>query len=502
MFGVLVGVRPDGTRAELRAFSGMLNGRPFAPGFVGPTRPGGPTAAAERATLAALTALGREIEAVDVGGAQRALARARARFDHRIDELVAERRRQKQVRAAERARLRSDDPVDRQRRAELVRISQREGARLRALRGERRGALQPLETIVARRRARRDRMRAERRRRSRALQAAMHASHGLVNFAGRYARLEQLFPATGIPTGTGECCAPKLLHEAALRGIRPSGLAEFWWGPPPAGGGREHTRFHPPCAEKCAPLLGHLLCGLDAPQPPLEVLYEDDDLLAIDKPAGLLSVPGRTSATADCVETRLALLRPEEGVLRAAHRLDQATSGVLIVARSEESYRRLAAAFAAGRAEKEYRARVAGPVRVDAGEIRLPLRADPAARPRQVVDHAGGRAALTRFRVLARSADATDLLLRPTTGRTHQLRVHCAHPEGLGTPIVGDALYGAAPGPRLVLHAWRLRLPHPRTGRPLELCAPLPDWAARSAAPAPPQYRGLRSEKKRRSAFP
>ncbi|MDG2304289.1 MAG: RluA family pseudouridine synthase [Candidatus Binatia bacterium] len=473
MFGVLVGESSDGSAAELHAFSGMLDGEPFAHGFVGPTRSARLTAQAEAATLTALTELSTRIEALDVTGAERALATARHRFDHEIAALVSARNAQKRLREHEREALRASGEDTADRLAEMEAISQREGGRLRAIRRERREALTPLEETASDLRERRALLRRERGDRSRTLQAAMHASHGLLNFAGRYARLEEFFHA-GIPTGAGECCAPKLLHEAALRGIRPTGVAEFWWGPPPASGGREHGRFYPPCAEKCGPILGHLLCGHEAPHAPLDILYEDDDLLAIDKPAGLLSVPGRTSASADCVETRLELLRPLE-FLRSAHRLDQATSGVLVIARSREAHRQLSAAFASGRVAKRYRARVGGRVAKDSGEIRLPLRGPMETRPRQVIDVDSGRPASTRFVVVARGENTTDLLLEPHTGRTHQLRVHCADPAGLGTPIIGDALYGtAAPGQRLLLHANALRLAHPRTGAPLEITSPLP----------------------------
>lgn len=473
MFGVLVGESPNGGATTLHAFSGMLDGEPFAPGFVGPTRSARLTAEAEATTLTALTELSTRIEMLDVARAEQALATARERFDREVTALVSVRNTERQRRERAREALRASGADTPDRLAEMEAISQREGGRIRALRRERREALAPLEEAARDLRERRALLRRERGDRSRTLQAAMHASHGLLNFAGRYARLEEFF-VTGIPTGTGECCAPKLLHEAALRGIRPTGVAEFWWGPAPPAGRREHSRFYPPCDEKCGPILGHLLCGHDAPHPALQILYEDDDLLAIDKPAGLLSVPGRTSASADCVETRLELLRPLEFV-RAAHRLDQATSGVLVIARSREAYRQLGAAFASGRVEKHYRARVAGTVAEDSGEIRLPLRGPIETRPQQVVDFESGRPASTRFVVVARGADTTDLHLEPHTGRTHQLRVHCADPAGLGSPILGDPLYGtASTGQRLLLHATALRLAHPRTGAPLEITAPLP----------------------------
>ncbi len=466
MFGVLLGTGPRGEPARLEAFSGMLEGEPYASGFVGPTRSRRLTAQAERETLTALRELGQQIESIDVASAENAFRETKRNFDEEISKLVAQRLEEKARRSIARAATASAAE-----RRNLEAISQREGGRIRALRGDRREALEPVARELAARRSKRAALRNERRSRSRALQAAMHESHGLLNFAGRFARLDEFFTG-GIPTGTGECCAPKLLQEAALRGIRPTSVAEFWWGPPPSGGGRDHTCFYPPCKEKCGPILGHLLCGLDAPRPPIAILYEDDDLLVVDKPAGLLSVPGRTGDQADCVETRLSLLRPGAFV-RAAHRLDQATSGVLLLARTREAYRRLGAAFADREIEKEYRTWVAGPVLPDEGEIRLPLGPDLAHRPRQTIDHGGGRDAITRFSVLSRTETTTELRLMPLTGRTHQLRVHCASPAGLAAPIVGDPLYGEAAG-RMLLHAHRVVVMHPRTGIRMTFCAPLP----------------------------
>lgn len=467
MFGVLVGAARSGERIVLRAFSGMSEGRPYAPGFVGPTRPFAATADEERETLHTLGRLSEEIASIDTSALEEEIAGIRARFDPQIEALVADRKAQKAVRAEARA---SGVPSSTALAFEAE--SQREGGRLRALRRERADALAPLEREHGSLTERGARLRRERREHSRTLQRAMHDTHGLVNFAGRYAKLEEFF-ASGVPTGTGECCAPKLLHEAALRGIRPTGVAEFWWGPPPGNGGREHERFYSACREKCEPILGHLLCGLEDPRAPIEVLHEDADMVVVDKPSGLLSVPGRGSNHADCVETRLSLLRPGE-FLRAAHRLDEATSGVLVLARSPEALKEIHAAFASGHVRKEYLARVDGRVAADSGEIRLPIGLNHADRPRRVVDWTRGRDALTRFEVVARAGSTTDLRLEPETGRTHQLRVHCASKEGLAAPIVGDPLYGTStPGVPLHLHAARVAIPRAH-GPLIEVSAPAP----------------------------
>lgn len=471
MMGVLAGEDATGRPVVLRAFSGTLDGDDD--GFVGGTRRDPMTAAAEQATLRELSRLSAEIAALDVDGAQRALADARQPYDTAIARMAVGREMRKRDRAARRAAVpASADDFDAARlRAELDRESQLEGIAMRVIRRERARTIEPLAAELARMVTRRSELRAERRRRSRELQAAMHAAQGFINFAGRHAHLSQLFRARRIPSGAGECCAPKLLQEAARRCVTPRGMVEFWWGPPPSDGSKRHRQLYGPCVAKCQPLLGHLLCGADAPRPAAVILYEDDWLVVADKPAGLLSLPGRGSLAQDCLQTRLAAMRPG-GFLRAGHRLDQATSGILVLARDERSHRALCARFAIGSVDKEYVAIVGGRLAVDEGEVRLRLRADPNDRPRQVVDETRGRESLTRYRVVGHRASGTVLALRPLTGRTHQLRVHCA--AGIGHAIVGDELYGGAPAERLMLHARRIELSHPATGERLAFESPPP----------------------------
>lgn len=466
MLGVLVGADAHGERVILRSFSGTLDGQPWIHGFVGPTRASHLTASFERDTLAALSALSARIAELDASAAAaRARSKAaRAPFDDRIRALETARCLAKAARRGQRDALarRASRPAVRTRLAELAATSQSERRRIRDLRRKRAALALPLEQLrddlLAQRRA----LRQERRRRSQELQALMHRSHGLINFAGTYASLGELFTGTGIPSGAAECCAPKLLQEAALRCIRPLGIAEFWWGPAAPDGSRCQGSFYPACEEKCAPILGHQLCGAASPRPCLPILFEDRDIIAVDKPAGLLSVPGRTTAAQDCVESRLKLLRPHAQYLRAVHRLDQASSGILVIARSAAAHRTLSMAFADGSVSKTYEAIVRGQPNRHSGVVELPLRADLSHRPRQVVDSDDGKPAVTEYEVIERSGRQAYLRLRPITGRTHQLRVHCAAPEGLDAPIVGDALYGrGSTRSRLLLHARRLELDHP-----------------------------------------
>jgi tRNA pseudouridine32 synthase/23S rRNA pseudouridine746 synthase len=415
-----------------------------------------------------LSFLSRRIAEIDVDGARLELEQALRPFDARIAEIEALRRVDRETRRRLRADLARSAPSDEReaRLADLDASSRKERQTLRLLRRER-------DAAVASHRARLDRvlaaqrtLRRERKQRSRALQAAMHDAHGLLNFAGGYVPLRELFGARGIPSGAGDCCAPKLLHAAALAGIRPRGMAEIWCGPPPPDGSKRPGQLCQACDEKCGPLLGYLLCGADDPRSGLSTIYEDADLLVVDKPTGLLSVPGRSSATRDCVQMRLCLLRPEDSYLRAVHRLDQGTSGLLVLARNPQACATLSRSFAEGRVRKTYEAIVGNVVDADCGLIDLPIRPDHELRPRQVVDYRFGKPARTHYEVRSRSERTTHLVLSPVTGRTHQLRLHCASPHGLGAPILGDPLYGdGSTALRLMLHSVRLELPHPRSGR-------------------------------------
>jgi tRNA pseudouridine32 synthase/23S rRNA pseudouridine746 synthase len=297
----------------------------------------------------------------------------------------------------------------------------------------------------------------------------------VTNARGQQRPIASLFE-TAPPGGVGECAAPKLLAEAYRRGLTPVALAEFWWGPTQATG-RVRGAYVPACKAKCGQLLPYMLEGLEVSEPrrvisrvgpeiPLRVLYEDQHLRVIEKPEGLLSVSGREATHIDAVETRM----PGTWVV---HRLDLDTSGALILALDAETHVALQQQFSRREVTKRYVALVDGQVDSASGEIALPLRPDVDDRPRQIVDQINGKAATTRWEVISRSHAGTRLALWPLTGRTHQLRVHCAHRLGLNAPIVGDRLYGRAGG-RLMLHCELLELRHPVTGEPLRFEAPAP----------------------------
>ena len=283
-------------------------------------------------------------------------------------------------------------------------------------------------------------------------------------------KLKQKFPLP--PGGTGDCCAPKLLQYAYQQHLHPVCMAEFWWGAATKEELRQHLNYYPACRGKCKPILTWMLQGLDVDPDPetlgfqlmeIPTIYEDDALLVIDKPSGMLSVPGRIEDYS--VETVMRERYPDSMV---AHRLDMGTSGLLIVAKNGETYRILQQQFIRHEVKKKYLALLE-----HAGQgtstIHLPLRPDPMNRPRQVVDTEHGKRAVTRYEFISDRLVA----LWPETGRTHQLRIHCAHPEGLANPIVGDELYGTR-GQRLCLHAAEIWFHHPVTGKDIHIVSPPP----------------------------
>lgn len=287
-------------------------------------------------------------------------------------------------------------------------------------------------------------------------------------------KLRQKFPLP--PGGTGDCCAPKLLQYAYQQGLKPVCMAEFWWGATTKEEIRQHLNYYPACRGKCKPILTWMLEGLEVdPNPELlgfahldpKNVYEDEYIVVVDKPSGLLSTPGRIEDYS--VETLMRQRYPEAVI---AHRLDMGTSGLLIVAKTLEAYRPLQEQFIKHQVKKKYVAKVEdGRCKKEEvrGTISLPLRPDPMNRPRQMVDMEHGKRAVTDYEFLSDDLVA----LYPQTGRTHQLRIHCAHPDGLGRPIVGDELYGTK-GDRLMLHASEIWFRHPITGQEMHLASSPP----------------------------
>ena len=560
MFGVLVVEYEDESgalqRGFLAAYSGLLGGRNDWPYFVPPVfdaqQPDGHFKCTERE----ISAINREILAIErdpeylqnVAQHKQTMKRLQAEVDAFKAEVDA-------AKARRDARRKSGEPLSKEEQAEMIRESQFMKAELR----RRRKAMEqanstlhiPHSTFLKSLQRKRKQMSDE-------LQRWLFSAYRMLNAEGEERDLIDIFREythAMPPAGAGDCCAPKLLQYAYLHHLRPVCMAEFWWGESPASEIRHHLHYYPACRSKCLPILTHMLKGLDVAPNPLaqklhtaepRVLYADEYIMVVDKPAGMLSVPGKAenvkseySDSANIsVEEYFAnnskLKIQNSKFLKAAHRLDMDTSGLLVLARTEEAYVELQRQFASRETVKRYEAVLSGVpkhivggygipavaianscshlyfygqglrqecrsllrlepfaiqfAKYSSGCISLPLIADINDRPRQRVDMEHGKPALTLYNIVeVRAVDAntavayttkkvdngrTLIHLYPKTGRTHQLRVHCAHPLGLACPILGDPLYGIERADRMYLHAAELTFRHPVTGETMHFLSP------------------------------
>lgn len=478
MFGVLVVRTDEGVVGFLAAFSGMLVGSNRQEYFVPPVydlqAPGG----FFREEETRISALNRRIAELEETPAylyaRQALEEEQRLVRLAVGTMKMRMQRDKMCRDLRRAASPSAEELER-----LTQESRHAKAELRRLRASCEERVAAAQAKVDAWRADIDRLREERRTRSAALQRRLFEQFRIGNFRGETKDLFTLFREAGRdapPAGAGECAAPRLLQYALLQGWHPVAMAEFWWGDSPRAELRRHLHYYPACRSKCEPILRHMLLGLEVEPNPLahpfaadapEVLWEDDALVVLGKPAGMLSVPGKGKipSVTSWLEGRYG---GGNGFPLPVHRLDMATSGILVAAKTREAYLGLQAQFAARSVEKRYIALLDGVVADDEGVIDLPLCLDPADRPRQMVSETYGKPAVTRFRVLERAEDRTRIAFYPLTGRTHQLRVHAAHPRGLDAPILGDTLYGR-PADRLYLHAEYVAFIHPVTGKPVRI---------------------------------
>ncbi len=324
-------------------------------------------------------------------------------------------------------------------------------------------------------------LKSERKPRSAALQQKLFEQFGMLNYRGEVKNLCEIFGQTvhkTPPAGAGECAAPKLLQQAYLHGWKPIAMAEFWWGDSPKTEIRHHGHYYPACKGKCEPILQHMLQGLQVEENPmlkrmqvpsknLEIVYEDPWLSVINKPAGMLSVPGKEDAVS--VYSLMREQYPEADSPLTVHRLDMATSGLMLIAKTKRVHQNLQAQFKNRLVRKRYVALLEGIVPKDKGTVDLPLCLNPLDRPRQMVHTEHGKPAITDYQVLERlDGKRTRIVFYPRTGRTHQLRIHAAHPLGLHCPIIGDELYGEK-ADRLYLHAEYLEFTHPITGETVRI---------------------------------
>ena len=517
----------------LAAYSGLLAGRNdwgyFVPPVFDAQQPDGHFKTEERA----ISALNKEIDALqksDMYLAQRSeYEDAKLYIEQSIEQMrcrVAEAKRQRDARRHEAEQ--GGKPLTAEEKAAMVHESQHLKAEQRRLKQQCTATLDQLHRPLAEHEARVDALRRQRREMSDALQQWLFSQYRMLNANGEERDLVDIFGETinaMPPAGSGDCCAPKLLQYAYANGLEPVCMAEFWWGDSPKQEIRHHLYYYPACRSKCLPILTHMLRGLDVEPNPLaqpktndvpHIVYEDDTIIVVDKPAGMLSVPGKAVADGDVALNGNAAHADDDVALdveeyvrqyltknsqlptlnsqlstknsqlpKAVHRLDMDTSGLLVLALTDEAYIELQRQFASREVKKRYEAVLDGKPSVlcgapgskwlsvshdgREGRISLPLIADIMDRPRQRVDFDNGKTALTDYRIERLLPNGGTLVsLYPLTGRTHQLRVHCAHNEGLACPILGDPLYGhGCHTSRMYLHAAMVEFRHPVTGERL-----------------------------------
>jgi tRNA pseudouridine32 synthase / 23S rRNA pseudouridine746 synthase len=438
MYGLLLAASVTGEIHTLRAFSGLWQGQVAVAGWV-PPLPGRETLGiAEIETIQQLSTLRDQISIAQNSSIYQEYAALLTESQQQRDRLNAElqkRRNDRQHQRNQAAQLPDAEIAL----TAIEHTSKADSRRKREFKEHWQSRLAPLKLEVDRLNGTIRDLKQQRQILSQTLQARLHQTTTITNFAGETKSLQKLRPA-GLPAGSGECCAPKLLHYAASNQLTPLAMAEFWWGA--AVGDKQPGVFYAACVDRCQPLMGFMLSGLAAQvqrrisTEKLKIIYEGQDLVAIDKPHGLLSVPGRYGQP----NAQLLLEQQLATKLYPAHRLDQDTSGVLLFAKNLATYHWVAKQFVERRVRKVYQAILVGQVLIDEGIIELPLSADLDHRPRQKVDREFGKPCVTEFRVMQRRENLTWVELRPLTGRTHQLRVHMS--IGLQAAILGDRLYG------------------------------------------------------------
>ena len=474
MFGVLVVRDASGSLGYLAAFSGLLAGSNNVAGFVPPVfdlqSPGGYFKQEE----SGITALNKRIKDTECSEGYIAAVAAVADVKRTMEQQLAAMREDMRLDKQRRSELRAAGNLSAADEAALVRESQYQKAELKRTTARWQQQLAGCEAAVAPFKASIAAMKEERKHRSAALQRWLFEQFKVLNGSGSEKSLLDIFAQhSGIipPGGAGECAAPKLLQYAYLNSLTPIAVAEFWVGESPQGEVRRDGCFYGACKSKCEPILGFMLQGLDVEENALEkggdissinIIFEDEHIVVVDKPSGVLSVPGIMGGMSVQQWLRDCYLHSNE--LFVAHRLDMATSGLLVAAKSMEVYKELQRSFAGREVKKLYTAILDGvPVKSE-GTIELPLAPDYDNRPRQKVDTVNGKPAVTRYKVIGtverNGRQCAVVHFEPVTGRTHQLRVHAAHKDGLDCPILGDSLYGTA-GERLMLHASRISFVHP-----------------------------------------
>ena len=474
MFGVLIVRTSNGQTGYLAAFSGNLCGSNSHSFFVPPVydllKPDGFFKIEEEQISAINHQIGQLQNCDRYLELQQKMERETASSQQALSEARKVLKAAKEKREQRRLHRPNEDEQ-----AAMIRESQYQKAEFKRLERYWKEQISEIKTELESFSSQIEALKAERRNRSAALQQKLFQQFNFLNAKGETKNLCAIFEETvqkTPPAGAGECAAPKLLQYAYLSGLSPIAMAEFWWGESPKTEIRHHGYYYPSCRGKCEPILRHMLQGLNVEPAPSEryslsqnmpeILFEDQWLLVLHKPEGVLSVPGKSEEQS--IYSLLRARYPEATGPLVVHRLDMATSGLLLAAKTQEVHRHLQAQFENRSIKKRYIALLDGILPEEEGVIDLPICPDYLDRPRQMVNEELGKTAITRYQVMDRKNGQTRIAFFPLTGRTHQLRVHAAHPLGLNCPIVGDELYGRK-AERLYLHAEYLEFIHPVSGQ-------------------------------------
>lgn len=502
----------DGSLLFLAAYSGQLLGSYHHPWFVPPVVDYLDPDTFFQQEQAEIVAISRRMEEmsgseerrrwqlrVALLRSEREAAVAEAKHAYAEGKIKREERREEEKSKREKGERESGEREEEKKlAADLIKESQQQKADIQRAKQLHKEEIAALEALLTEHNATYRALYDERKQRSEVLQQWLFRQFNFLNARGECKNLLEIFAPSAVsscgqesctsavvpPSGAGECCAPKLLQAAFRLGLQPVAMAEFWLGPSKPGHYRQPGAFFPACRSKCYPILGHMLQGLNVePDParhyenrelePIKVLWEDEHLAVVYKPEGWCSIPGKSdqpNLLDECFR-----LWPEISGSVIVHRLDQDTSGVMVIAKNALVHRALGQQFEQREVKKRYVALLEGTLTVTHGEICLPLGPDLENMPHQQVDFDNGKEAVTRFEVVAveQSGNVTRVFFYPQTGRTHQLRVHSAAPEGLNAPIVGDRLYGHV-ADRLYLHAESIKFVHPLTKEEMHFCLPAP----------------------------
>ncbi len=480
MFGVLLVRTPDGEVGFLSAYSGKMESDCNLEKFVPPVFDAFANESFVVKEMAIIGQINEEVSLLKCNPVlpelQESLANLLKEYEQVLEhhyQVMADNRKDRKARRAQIEQEKTDDAIEVL--AQLSKQSIADKKQLKALKSSWESAILEKETALKKLNEEIQALAKTRRKLSAKLQRKLFSKYQFLNAQGDVQDLNSIFNTHDIampPSGAGECAAPKLLQFAYLHNFEPLAMAEFWWGDSPKSEVRKHLNFYPSCQSKCFPILGHMLKGLAVEDNPLlenpaqgrelPIIYQDQHILVVNKPHDFLSVPG--THIKDSVFTRLKEQFPEATGPLIVHRLDMATSGLMLIALTPRANKSLAKQFAIRQISKQYVALVEGEVEQKNGAIELPMRGDLDDRPRQLVCYQHGKVAETTWTFVETKNGHSKILLSPKTGRTHQLRVHCAHSLGLNRPIVGDTLYGNK-ADRLYLHARSITFKHPISGQ-------------------------------------